>query len=151
MGLEEYKGKRNFTTTPEPGGGSRASPHSSRVFVVQEHHASHLHFDLRLESEGVLRSWAVPKGIPEKPGQRHLAVETEDHPLEYAEFEGTIPEGEYGAGEVKIWDSGIFEPLVWEKDKIEVVMKGDRLSGRYVLVRFRRAGEKDWLLFRAKD
>jgi DNA ligase D-like protein (predicted 3'-phosphoesterase) len=151
MNLEEYKGKRNFGTTPEPDGGSRASPRSSRIFVVQEHHASHLHYDLRLESEGVLRSWAVPKGIPEKPGQRHLAVETEDHPLEYAGFEGTIPEGEYGAGEVKIWDAGIFEPLVWEKDKIEMVMKGDRLSGRYVLVRFKKAGEKDWLLFRAKD
>ncbi|HOW34496.1 MAG TPA: DNA polymerase ligase N-terminal domain-containing protein [Methanoregulaceae archaeon] len=151
MGLEDYKGKRNFQTTPEPEGEGRASPRSSRIFVVQEHHASHLHYDLRLESEGVLRSWAVPKGIPEKPGQRHLAVETEDHPLEYAEFEGTIPEGEYGAGAVKIWDSGIFEPLVWEKDKIELVMKGDRLSGRYVLVRFKKAGEKDWLLFRAKD
>ena len=151
MGLEDYKGKRNFQTTSEPEGEGRASPRSSRIFVVQEHHASHLHYDLRLESEGVLRSWAVPKGIPEKPGQRHLAVETEDHPLEYAEFEGTIPEGEYGAGAVKIWDSGIFEPLVWEKDKIEMVMKGDRLSGRYVLVRFKRAGEKDWLLFRAKD
>ncbi|MDD1711170.1 MAG: ATP-dependent DNA ligase, partial [Methanoregulaceae archaeon] len=98
-----------------------------------------------------LRSWAVPKGIPEKPGVRHLAVETEDHPLEYATFEGTIPEGEYGAGAVKIWDSGVFEPLIWEKDKIEIVVRGDRLAGRYVLVRFRRAGEKDWLLFRAKE
>jgi DNA ligase D-like protein (predicted 3'-phosphoesterase) len=151
MGLEPYKKKRNFKTTPEPGGEIKAAPLPSRVFVVQEHHATHLHYDLRLEYEGVLRSWAVPKGIPETPGERHLAVETEDHPLEYAGFEGTIPEGEYGAGEVTIWDSGIFEPLIWEKDKIEVVMKGDRLSGRYVLVRFKRAGEKDWLLFRAKD
>ncbi|MCE5297372.1 MAG: ATP-dependent DNA ligase [Methanoregulaceae archaeon] len=151
MGLEEYKEKRNFKTTPEPHGKGKVLPLSSRIFVVQEHHATHLHYDIRLESEGVLRSWAVPKGIPEKPGERHLAVETEDHPLEYAGFEGTIPEGEYGAGAVKIWDSGIFEPLVWEKDKIEVVLKGDRLAGRYVLVRFKRAGEKDWLIFRAKE
>jgi bifunctional non-homologous end joining protein LigD len=151
MDLEPYKKKRNFKATPEPGGETKAAPRSSRIFVVQEHHATHLHYDLRFESDGVLRSWAVPKGVPEKPGERHLAVETEDHPLEYAGFEGTIPEGEYGAGEVKIWDSGIFEPLIWEKDKIEVVMKGDRLSGRYVLVKFKRAREKDWLLFRAKD
>jgi bifunctional non-homologous end joining protein LigD len=151
MGLEEYKEKRNFKTTPEPHGEGKVLPPSSRIFVVQEHHATHLHYDLRLESEGVLKSWAVPKGIPEKPGERHLAVETEDHPLEYAGFEGTIPEGEYGAGVVKIWDSGIFEPLIWEKDKIEVVMKGDRLTGRYVIVRFKRAGEKDWLIFRAKE
>ena len=151
MGLEPYKKKRNFQATPEPVEEEEGAPRSSHLFVVQEHHATHLHYDLRLESEGVLRSWAVPKGIPEKPGVRHLAVETEDHPLEYATFEGTIPEGEYGAGAVKIWDSGVFEPLIWEKDKIEVVMKGDRLSGRYVLVRFKRAGERDWLLFKAKD
>jgi DNA ligase D-like protein (predicted 3'-phosphoesterase) len=150
MGLETYRKKRNFSATPEPGG-EPVSARSLRIFVVQEHKATHLHYDLRLEADGVLRSWAVPKGIPERPGVRHLAVETEDHPLDYAGFEGTIPEGEYGAGEVKIWDSGIFEPLVWEEDKIEVVLKGDRLAGRYVLVRFRRAGGKDWLLFRAKD
>ena len=149
--LAEYREKRNFQATPEPVDEEKGAPRSSHIFVVQEHHATHLHYDLRLESEGVLRSWAVPKGIPEKPGVRHLAVETEDHPLEYATFEGTIPEGEYGAGAVKIWDSGVFEPLIWEKDKIEIVVRGDRLAGRYVLVRFRRAGEKDWLLFRAKD
>jgi DNA ligase D-like protein (predicted 3'-phosphoesterase) len=150
MGLEAYRKKRDFSATPEPGG-EPASARSLRIFVVQEHKATHLHYDLRLESEGILKSWAVPKGIPERPGVRHLAVETEDHPLDYAGFEGTIPEGEYGAGEVKIWDSGIFEPLVWEKDKIEVVLKGDHLAGRYVLVRFQRAGGKNWLLFRAKD
>jgi len=163
MGLEPYKKKRNFKATPEPEGEfqhkheavpegePKAAVLPSRIFVVQEHHASHLHYDLRLEYEGVLRSWAVPKGIPEQPGERHLAVETEDHPLEYAGFEGTIPEGSYGAGEVKIWDSGAFEPLVWEKDKIEVVVKGGRLAGRYVLVRFKKAGEKEWLLFKAKE
>lgn len=162
MGLEPYKKKRNFKATPEPEGGfeheyeavpegePKAAALPSRIFVVQEHHATHLHYDLRLESDGVLRSWAVPKGIPVQPGERHLAVETEDHPLEYAGFEGTIPEGEYGAGEVTIWDSGIYVPLIWEKDKIEVVMKGDRLSSRYVLVRFKKAGEKEWLLFKAK-
>jgi len=151
MGLEPYKKKRNFKATPEPPGDVKEAPLPPRIFVVQEHHATHLHYDLRLESDGVLRSWAVPKGVPEQPGERHLAVETEDHPLEYARFAGTIPEGEYGAGEVKIWDSGIFEPLIWEKDKIEVVMKGDRLAGRYVLVRFKKAGEKEWLIFKAKE
>jgi bifunctional non-homologous end joining protein LigD len=149
--LEGYREKRNFQATPEPDGRGEGAPRSMRIFIVQEHRATHLHYDLRLESEGVLRSWAVPKGIPEKPGERHLAVETEDHPLEYATFEGTIPEGEYGAGVVTIWDSGVFEPLVWEKDKIEVVMKGGRVAGRYVLVRFKKAGEKDWIIFRAKD
>lgn len=149
--LKEYRSRRNFRATPEPEGERGPVPRPSPIFVVQEHHATHLHYDLRLESEGVLRSWAVPKGIPENPGERHLAVETEDHPLAYAGFEGTIPEGEYGAGEVKIWDSGVFEPLVWEHDKIEVVVKGDRLAGRYILVRFRKADERDWLLFKAKD
>jgi bifunctional non-homologous end joining protein LigD len=99
----------------------------------------------------VLVSFAVPKGIPEKPGEKHLAVRTEDHPLEYADFEGTIPEGEYGAGEVKIWDRGLYEPLEWKENTIEVVMKGERLAGRYVLVRFRKAGLNEWLLFMAKD
>ena len=150
MALEKYRKRRDFARTPEPGGQQGPSG-GHPVFVVQEHQASHHHFDLRLEHGGVLKSWAIPKGMPEKPGDRRLAVETEDHPLEYATFEGTIPEGEYGAGEVTIWDQGLFEPLSWEQDKIEVVMQGSRISGRYVLVRFRKAGENQWLIFKAKE
>ena len=151
MALEEYRKKRDFKATTEPEGAGEQKRSVGKIFVVQEHHATHLHYDLRLEKDGVLVSFAVPKGIPEKPGEKHLAVRTEDHPLEYADFEGTIPEGEYGAGQVKIWDRGLYEALDWKEDKIEVVMKGDRLAGRYVLVRFRRAGKDEWLLFRAKD
>ena len=150
MPLEEYRGKRDFKKTKEPEG-SKDEPGDYPCFVIQEHDASHHHFDLRLEREGVLKSWAVPKGIPQQSGEKRLAVATEDHPLEYADFEGTIPEGEYGAGTVSIWDTGLYEPLVWEEEKIEVVMNGDRIKGRYVLVRFKSAGEKEWLLLKAKE
>ena len=120
-------------------------------FVVHDHHASTHHYDLRLERDRVLKSWAVPKGVPETPGQKHLAIAVEDHPLEYATFEGTIPEGFYGAGTVDIWDNGTYETLLWEPDKIEIIFHGKRLNGRYHLIRFKRAGEKDWLIFRAID
>jgi len=149
MPLDEYRKKRDFERTKEPEG-TRKESDGHPLFVIQEHEASHHHFDLRLEREGVLRSWAVPKGVPEKSGEKRLAVATEDHPLEYADFEGTIPEGEYGAGTVSIWDKGLYEPLVWEDDKIEVMMKGERITGRYVLVRFKSAGEKGWLILKAK-
>ena len=109
-----------------------------------------LHYDLRLEKDGVLKSWAVPKGIPEA-GQKHLAVETEDHPYEYGSFEGEIPKGQYGAGTVKIWDKGHYETKFWEDDKIEVTLNGQRLHGRYVLVRLKKAGDKDWLLLKGKE
>ena len=150
MPLKNYREKRDFGRTTEPEGSKKESG-DHPVFVIQEHEASHHHFDLRLEKEGVLKSWAVPKGIPEKSGEKRLAVSTEDHPIEYADFEGTIPEGEYGAGTVSIWDKGLYEPIVWENDKIEVVMKGDHISGRYVLVKFKSAGENDWLLLKAKE
>ena len=146
--LGEYVGRRDFSKSPEPKGGE-ATPGGS-LYVVQEHHASHLHWDLRLERDGVLKSWAVPKGPPEEPGDRRLAVQVEDHPLDYGGFEGTIPEGEYGAGTVKIWDRGTYETLKWTEDKIEVVINGGRLMGQYELIRFRRAGEKEWLLFKKK-
>ena len=103
-----------------------------------------------MEKDGVLKSWAVPKGIPEA-GQKVLAVETEDHPYEYASFEGEIPKGQYGAGTVKIWDKGHYETKFWEDDKIEVTLDGQRLKGRYVLVRLKRAGDKDWLLLKGKE
>ncbi|MGC8932961.1 MAG: DNA polymerase ligase N-terminal domain-containing protein [Candidatus Methanodesulfokora sp.] len=112
-------------------------------FVVQEHHARRLHWDLRLEMDGVLKSWAVPKGIPEKKGLKRLAIQTEDHDLSYINFEGTIPEGMYGAGEVKIWDSGEYE-LMERNDKIKFLAKGRRMNGEYVLLRTRVG----WLLMK---
>ena len=145
--LREYADKRDFSKTTEPPGGDAKTV--GNIFVVQEHHARSLHYDLRLERDGVLKSWAVPKGPPEKTGIRRLAVEVEDHPLEYGGFEGTIPEGQYGAGTVRIWDRGVYEPLAWGEDKIEFLLRGERLSGRYVLVRLKKAGEKDWLLLKA--
>lgn len=120
-------------------------------FVLHEHAARHHHFDFRLEHDGVLASWAVPKGLPEKAGERRLAIAVEDHPLDYIGFTGTIPEGEYGAGEVKIADSGTYEPLEWGPGRIEVVLHGSRYEGKYVLIRFQKAGEKEWLVLRAKE
>lgn len=147
--LSEYASKRNFNVTTEPKGEEQKS--EGAIFVIQEHHARRLHYDLRLENGGVLKSWAVPKGMPESSRERRLAVETEDHPLEYANFEGAIPEGEYGAGTVKIWDKGHFVTKFWENDKIEVTLEGQRLKGRYILVRLKRAGDKDWLLLKGKE
>ncbi|MBC7126624.1 MAG: DNA polymerase ligase N-terminal domain-containing protein [Candidatus Methanosuratincola petrocarbonis] len=121
---------------------------TGRIFVVHEHHARRLHYDLRLEKDGALKSWAVPKGIPLEKGVKRLAIQVEDHPLEYAGFEGAIPEGEYGAGEVRIWDRGQYEALSWDEGKIEVSFMGKLLTGRYALVRFSKAGENQWLIFR---
>ena len=123
---------------------------SAPRFVLHEHFAQHHHFDFRLEHDGVLKSWAVPKGMPEKPGERRLAIETEDHSLEYIAFSGTIPEGEYGAGEVKITDHGTYDLLVWTMDRIEFVLHGERLSGKFLILRFRKAGEKQWIVLKAK-
>jgi DNA ligase D-like protein (predicted ligase)/DNA ligase D-like protein (predicted 3'-phosphoesterase) len=148
-GLQEYTSKRDFTMTPEPK--SAQSNAGTHIFVVQEHHARRLHYDLRLEKGGVLKSWAVPKGIPEKIGDKKLAVHTEDHPLGYADFQGTIPEGQYGAGTVRIWDRGTFETKIWKDDMIEFTLKGERLQGKYVLAKFKKAGEKEWLLLKARD
>ena len=158
--LKEYAAKRDFTVTSEPRGREEGAlqkeevdeggERGERIFVVQEHHARRLHYDLRLERRGVLKSWAVPKGLPE-PGDKRLAVETEDHPIGYSEFQGTIPQGEYGAGTVKIWDKGSYEPLKWEDDKIEFILKGERVTGRYVLTRLKKVGAKNWLLLKAKD
>ncbi|MDD1690387.1 MAG: ATP-dependent DNA ligase [Methanoregula sp.] len=120
-------------------------------FVLHEHFARHHHFDFRLEHEGVLVSWAVPKGLPEQPGERRLGIAVEDHALDYIGFSGTIPEGEYGAGDVKIADTGTYTPVLWEPGRIEVILNGARYSGKFVLVRFRKAGEKEWLILRARD
>jgi len=118
--------------------------------VVQEHHARRLHWDLRLEMDGVLKSWAVPKGIPLEPGVKRLAIQTEDHPLEYADFEGVIPEGHYGAGVVRIWDSGEYELVERTDDKIVFIARGEKVRGKYALVKM-RGSEKNWLLIKARD
>jgi bifunctional non-homologous end joining protein LigD len=147
LALRTYQEKRNFSITREPEGPRTMTEGNS--FVIQEHHAHRLHYDFRLEREGVLKSWAVPKGIPESPGEKHLAVAVEDHPLEYGHFEGTIAKGEYGAGTVTIWDKGTYDTKHWAGDKIEVILHGSRLNGHYVLVPFKRAGKNEWLIFKA--
>jgi len=118
------------------------------VFVVQEHHAKKLHWDFRLEIKGVLKSWAVPKEPPLKAGVKRLAIQVEDHNLSYADFEGEIPEGQYGAGKVKIWDKGTYEMKSRKEGKIVFALKGKKMKGDYVLLRFRKAGDKNWLFFR---
>jgi len=158
MALEEYREKRRFDVTPEPTG----QPETSRRnrFVVQEHHARHHHFDFRLElpadffeSESpsgpvVLKSWAVPKGISDEKGVKRLAVQVEDHPVDYIDFEGTIPEGQYGAGTVRIWDKGTFEVLGKKANSLKFTLHGERLSGEFHLVRTTRGKGNEWLIFK---
>jgi bifunctional non-homologous end joining protein LigD len=143
-GLERYRAKRDFGATPEPAGDPQA-PEDEARFVVQEHHARRLHWDLRLERDGVLASWAVPRGIPRDPATNHLAVRTEDHPLEYLEFHGDIPAGQYGAGTMSIWDRGTYETHKFREDEVMITFHGERVRGRYVL--FRTRGD-DWMIHR---
>src|SRR5688500_442795 len=145
--LGTYRAKRDFARTPEPAGKKKgqAAAEAGGRFVVQEHHATSLHWDLRLERDGVLVSWAVPKGIPPDPRVDHLAVQTEDHPLEYLEFHGVIPEGEYGAGQMTVWDTGTYDCEKWEDREVMVVLHGDRARGRHVL--FRTRG-RNWMIHR---
>lgn len=117
-------------------------------FVVQRHQAKTLHYDLRLERDGVFKSWAVPKGLPEEVGVKRLAIQVKDHSLEFGDFEGTIPSGEYGAGSVEIWDRGSYATVEWSGDKIVVEFHGRRINGLYDLVRFSRGGENAWLIFK---
>jgi bifunctional non-homologous end joining protein LigD len=147
--LDTYRRKRRFEATPEPEGGAGGPGEGSR-FVVHEHHATRLHWDVRLERDGVLASWAIPNGIPPVPADNRLAVRTEDHPLEYLEFEGEIPRGEYGAGTIAIWDRGTFQRHKWTDDKVEITFDGERLKGRYALFVIGRAAEKpnDWMIHR---
>jgi bifunctional non-homologous end joining protein LigD len=126
--------------------GNEESDYLSRRFVLHEHFAKHHHFDFRLEKDNVLKSWAVPKGLPEKPNDRRLAIETEDHELSFIGFEGTIPEGEYGAGEVKIADAGTFRQIIWSPEKIEIMLAGKRFTGTYIFIRFKKAGRQQWLV-----
>jgi bifunctional non-homologous end joining protein LigD len=146
--LRRYRAKRDFARTAEPEGARRSHEGASR-FVIQEHSARRLHWDLRLERGGVLVSWALPKGLPETPKDNRFAAATEEHPLEYLDFEGEIPKGEYGAGTMKIWDSGTYECLKWEPGKVEVALHGRRVDGRYALFPI-AAGDapKDWLIHR---
>jgi bifunctional non-homologous end joining protein LigD len=149
--LQPYRAKRDFAETPEPTPEAETAPEaaSSCRFVIHEHHARRLHWDLRLERDGTLASWAVPKGLPPAPGENHLAVAVEDHPLEYLDFEAEIPKGQYGAGSIAIWDNGTYECLKWEPRKIEVALHGHRLDARYALFPI-DPGErpKNWLIHR---
>ena len=155
MPLREYRRKRHFGATSEPRGGGRRG----RIFVVQLHHASHRHYDFRLEWNGVLKSWAVPKGPSFDPSVKRLAIEVEDHPIAYAGFEGVIPEGNYGAGYVDVFDSGTWESesdgsigAALAAGELKFALHGDILRGSWVLVRTRRAASKpQWLLIKHRD
>ncbi len=154
--LKEYRKKRDFGTTPEPEGGS---PSDKPIYVIQKHDARRLHYDFRIEHEGVLKSWAVPKGLSEDPKDKRLAVQTEDHPLDYANFAGAIPKGEYGGGSVEIWDHGRFVNITIKKGKVKplgqaiedghflIWIKGERLEGGYA---FTRTDEKNWMVVRMR-
>ncbi len=150
--LSEYNRKRDPKKTPEPFGGKKGKA-KQPIFVVQRHDARRLHYDFRLEKDGALLSWAVPKGVPLDPGEQRLAVHVEDHPLEYATFAGEIPKGQYGAGTVEIWDSGTYELLEEKKNGgLTVRLHGKRLQGTWALVPARLGGdEKNWLIIRKRD
>ena len=166
MSLSLYKKKRSFNKTPEPAGGKSTSK-DKLLFVVQKHDASRLHYDFRLEMEGVLKSWAVPKGPSLNPADKRLAMMVEDHPFDYRTFEGIIPEGNYGAGTVIVWDEGTYEPLEdasankKENEKnllkqlhagsLKFVMHGKKLKGEFALVRTNYQGENSWLLIKHND
>src|ERR1051326_1098519 len=155
MGLDEYKRKRKFDETPEPPGEVKKKPGNS--FVIQKHQATRLHYDFRLEMEGVLRSWAVPKGPSLNPAEKRLAMLTEDHPIDYGGFEGIIPKGNYGAGKVIIWDNGTYDMVDpetpeegWKKGKLHFTLHGKKLRGEWVLVRGSR-GPRQWIFFKVRD
>jgi len=150
--LSSYKLKRDFEKTKEPKGALPSAKNQSRDlrFVVQEHWAGHHHFDFRLEMDGILRSWAIPKQVPTLSKQKFLAVQTEDHPLEYINFQGEIPEGEYGGGHVEIYDKGIYDIIDQTSKKIIFELHGKRLSGKYALVQFTDQ-KKNWLIIKEED
>ncbi|MBI2459610.1 MAG: 3'-phosphoesterase [Parcubacteria group bacterium] len=146
MALEKYQAKRKFSITPEPKG--EVKKRGLSRFVVQKHQARNLHYDFRLEQEGVLKSWAVPKGVPERAGLKRLAVAVEDHPVAYINFSGIIPQGEYGAGAVEIWDKGKWQALDGglERGSMKFSLAGKKLKGEFVLVRLK--DKKNWLIYK---
>ncbi len=150
MPLTTYKQKRNLRKSGEPKAVVKKLKTKKLIFVIHEHHASHLHWDLRLEMNRILKSWAIPKSPPLDAKTKRLAIQVEDHPLEYAKFQGTIPEGNYGAGKVKIWDKGVYEILNKDSKKIEVFFHGKKLKGKYVLVKtnYGNKPNKSWLFFK---
>jgi bifunctional non-homologous end joining protein LigD len=160
MGLQRYKQKRNFSRTPEPAGKVEKRK-AVQMFVIQKHDATRLHYDFRLEMDGVLKSWAVPKGIPTTRGDKRLAAHVEDHPLDYGDFEGIIPEGNYGAGTVMVWDTGTWEPReddpvkALNDGKIKFTLHGKKLEGDWTLVRMRarseQRGKDEWLLIKSGE
>lgn len=164
MALKDYNNKRKFDETTEPKGTTKKSE-DQLIFVVQRHAASRLHYDFRLEMEGVLKSWAVPKGPSLNPDDKRLAMMVEDHPYDYKDFEGNIPEGNYGAGQVEVWDSGTYEPLDEtsklsdEKEllkelkdgSLKFVLHGKKLKGEFALVKMKNAENNAWLLIKHKD
>src|SRR3989338_3844988 len=149
MTLIEYNKKRDFSKTKEPSGKIKKSLGKKLIYVIQKHYATQLHYDLRLEMNGVLKSWAVPKEPPKEKGIKRLAVMTEDHPIGYEKFHGEIPKGEYGGGKVEIWDGGFYELKIKNEKKIEFFIHGKKLKEMYVLVKtnFGKSG-KSWLLFK---
>jgi len=170
--LKKYKAKRDFSKTPEPSSVKKTPSNKAnkltlkldkekRIFTIQEHHARNLHWDFRLEIDGVMPSWAIPKGPSTDPKIKRLAVQTEDHPISYAKFEGVIPEGEYGAGTVMVWDYGTYNNVREKNEKlipmnkclkegrIEIFLKGKKLKGRYVLIQLKNS--KNWLFFKKND
>jgi len=162
MTLNEYQKKRHFGVTPEPSGKSKKpkDPGSDLIYVIQKHRATSLHYDFRLEWHGTLLSWAVPKGPSVDPSVKRLAMQVEDHPIDYAGFEGVIPEGEYGGGTVMVWDNGTWEPEVedvdaaLQKGDLKFTLHGKKLKGSWVLVRTRgygRSSDKSWLLIKHRD
>jgi bifunctional non-homologous end joining protein LigD len=157
MSLQTCARKRDFSRTAEPPAIKKRKSRRANRFVVQKHAASRLHYDFRLEVAGTLKSWAVPRGIPFRKGERHLAVQVEDHPIEYADFEGVIPEGEYGGGTVMVWDLGTYDLLGAKAEKelasgkLRFVLHGQKLAGEWALVR-RHGGEDDqWLLIKSGE
>ncbi len=160
MSLDEYRKKRDFEQTPEPRGKGSAPARGKLSYVIQKHDASHLHYDFRLEHQGVLKSWAVPKGPDLDPAVKRLAMQVEDHPLDYGDFEGTIPEGEYGGGTVMLWDKGEWEPQGdaakgFREGSLKFILHGEKLKGAWMLVRKggrkAEAGERAWFLFKERD
>jgi DNA ligase D-like protein (predicted 3'-phosphoesterase) len=150
MSLISYLKKRNVKKSGEPQAKIKKISNKKLIFIIHEHHASHLHWDLRLEMNGVLKSWAVPKSPSIEKNEKRLAIQVEDHPLEYANFHGTIPEENYGAGEVKIWDKGTYKLIEKNSKKIIIEINGKKLKGKYCLIKTNYGNKKSWLFMRMK-